>query len=204
MRYCAAAVILPLFVILASTQMLGRSRRARALPPCSAIKNDAAKLLRPSPPGCSDIKFSDGTMIVLQYGRPKLRNPINGGPREVFGTVVPWGKVWRAGANEATSFITDANLIIANKRVPAGAYTIYVIPERHKPWTFILNRTTGQPGYPYPGASSDLARIEMDTNVVRDGVDQLTIDFESSGSDFTQLTLKWEDWEATVNIVEEH
>jgi hypothetical protein len=104
-------------------------------------------------------------MIVIQYSLPKLRN--NGGPREVIGFVVPYGQVWRAGANEATSFVTDTNLIIGNASVLAGAYTLYVLPERREPWKLILNRKTGQVGLPDPGESSDLARIDRDSELRR-------------------------------------
>ena len=84
------------------------------------------------------MKFSDGSVIVIQYSRPRLRNPDNGGPREVIGFVVPYGQVWRAGANEATSFVTDTNLTIGNASVLVGAYTLYVLPERREPWKLIL------------------------------------------------------------------
>lgn len=206
MPYLLAVTFFLLYAMLAPLQMDRRSRHADqpSLLPCSAINFDAEKLQRPSPPGCSDMKFSDGSMIVVQYGRPKLRKPFNGGgPREVFGFVVPWGKVWRAGADEATSFVTDANLMVGDKRVPAGAYTLYVLPERRKPWKLILNKTTGQWGMPYPGASTDFARFDMETTLQRGTVDQLTIDFESLQNDSTKLTLQWEGWRAAVNIVKQ-
>jgi len=177
-------------------------KQPRSVLPCSAIKDEPEKFERPSPPGCSDVKFADGGLIVVRYSRPKLRNPDNGRIREVFGSTVPWGEIWRAGANEATSFTTSANLIIGNKPVPAGAYTIYLIPQHRKPWTLILNKTTGQWGMPYPGSSSDLARIDMDAALLRDGMDQLTVEFGASGNDSTTLTFAWENWKAAVAIVE--
>ena len=175
----------------------------RSVLPCSAVKEDPEKLQRPSPPGCSDVKFADGALIVVRYSRPKLRDPRTGRIREVFGSTVPWGEIWRAGANEATSLTSNTNLTIANKPVPAGAYTIYLIPEHRKPWTLIINRTTGQWGLPYPGNSSDVARIQMDTALQRNGVDQLTIEF-APGNDSTILTVAWENWKATVSIIEAH
>lgn len=176
----------------------------RSVLPCSDIKEESEKLQRPSLPGCSEVKFADGALIVVRYSRPKLRDPRTGRIREVFGSTVPWGKVWRAGANEATSFTTSANLVVGKKPIPAGAYTIYLIPERRKPWTLIINKTTGQWGMPYPGESTDLARIEMDTVLQRGGVDQLTIKFGTSGNDSATFTFAWENWKAAVNIVEAH
>ena len=174
-----------------------------ALRPCSAVKFDAEKLQRPSPPDCVDMKFSDGSMIVIQYSRPRLRNPDNGGPREVFGFRVPYGQVWRAGADEATSFVTDTNLKIGDANVPSGAYTLYVLPERRKPWKLILNKKTGQWGMPYPGKSSELARIDMDSGIQRKTVDQLTIAFDSQSGDAAMLTLEWEGWRAAVKVVKQ-
>ena len=130
--------VVGLLVLLPCHSIQSKPKPHAQLQPCSAVKFDPEKLRRPSPPGCVDMKFSDGSMIVIQYSRPKLRNPDNGGPREVIGFTVPYGQVWRAGANEATSLVTDTNLIIGNASVPAGAYTLYVLPERRSPWKLIL------------------------------------------------------------------
>jgi hypothetical protein len=149
------------------------------------------------------MKFSDGSMIVIQYSRPKLRNPDNGGPREVIGFTVPYDQVWRAGANEATSFVTDTNLKIGDTSVPSGAYTLYVLPERQKPWKLILNKKTGQWGMPYPGESSGLARIDMYSGIQRKTVDQFTIAFDSQSDHAAMLTLEWEGWTAAVKVVKQ-
>ena len=178
-----------------------KPRQHPKLEPCRALKFDSEKMQRPSPPGCVDMKFSDGSMIVIQYSRPRLRNPNNGGPREVFGFTVPYGQVWRAGANEATSFVTDTDLKIDDTPVPAGAYTLYVLPERQKPWKLILNKMTGQWGMPYPGESSELARIDMNSGLQRKTVDQFTIAFQSQSDDAATLSLEWEGWRAAVQVV---
>jgi Protein of unknown function (DUF2911) len=149
------------------------------------------------------MKFSDGSMIVIQYSRPRLQNPDNGGPREVIGFVVPYCQVWRAGANDATSFVTDTNLTIGYVSVPAGAYTLYVLPERRGPWKLILNKKTGQWGLPYPGESSDLARIDMDSGLQRTTVNQFTIAFESQSDNAATLSLEWEGWRAAVKVAKQ-
>jgi hypothetical protein len=187
-------------VLLPCHSLQSKSKRHAQLQPCSTVKFDPEKLRRPSPPGCVDMKFSDGSMIVIQCSRPKLRNPHNGGGRKVIGFVVPYGQVWRAGANEATSFVTDTNLIIGNASVPAGAYTLYVLPERREPWKLILNKTTGQLGLPYPGESSDLARIDMDSELQCKTVEQFTIAFESQSDNAATLSLEWEGWRAAVKV----
>jgi hypothetical protein len=179
----------PCLVVATLVAAQGSDKGHHPIQPCSAVKFEPEKLLRPSPPDCVDMKFSGGSTIVIQYSRPRLRNPDNGGPREVFGPKVQFGQVWRAGANEATSFVTDTNLTVGNKAVPAGAYTLYVLPERRKPWKLILNKKSGQWGMPYPGESSDLARIDMDSALQRKTVDQFTIAFESQSDDAETLSL---------------
>jgi hypothetical protein len=101
------------------------------------------------------------------------------------------------------SFVTDTNLKIGDTNVPSGAYTLYVLPERRKPWKLILNKKTGQWGMPYPGKSSELARIDMDSGIQRKTVDQLTIAFDSQSGDAAMLTLEWEGWRAAVKVVKQ-
>ena len=69
--------------------------------------------------------------------------------RKVFGELVPYGKVWRTGANEATTFVTDESLItVDGTNIPAGSYTIFTVPDPDK-WTLIINKHTGEAGIPY-------------------------------------------------------
>src|SRR6266496_1319473 len=75
-----------------------------------------------SPRGQAEFTFADGKKIVVDYGRPYMRG------RKIMGGLVPYGQVWRTGANAATSFITEADLDVGGKKVPAGKYTLYTIP----------------------------------------------------------------------------
>jgi len=63
--------------------------------------------------------------------------------RKIFGELVPFGQVWRAGANEATTFVTSSGLLVGGKTVPAGSYTIFTIPAGDN-WTLIINKKTGE------------------------------------------------------------
>lgn len=92
-----------------------------------------------------------GANVSLAYGRPAMRG------RRIMGQVVPFGQVWRTGANEATAFRTDRDLMMGGTRVPAGSYTLWTVPGPDQ-WTLILNRQTGQWGTVYDPAQ-DLARI---------------------------------------------
>src|SRR6266498_4615806 len=87
---------------------------------------------RPSPAAQAQCKFSDGKTITVDYSSPRMKG------RKIFGELVPYGEVWRTGANDATTFVTDANLNVNGKDVPAGSYTIFTIPKQDK-WTLIIN-----------------------------------------------------------------
>ena len=70
--------------------------------------------------------------------------------RKIFGGLVPYGEPWRAGANEATTFVIDADMNVGGKAVPAGSYTIFTLPTADA-WTLIISKQTGEWGVPYPG-----------------------------------------------------
>src|SRR5580704_13855926 len=80
------------------------------------------KSARPSPPGTAKCELPGGKTITVDYSSPRM----NG--RKIYGGLVPWGKVWRAGANEATIFVTDADVMVGGKLVPAGSYTLFTVP----------------------------------------------------------------------------
>ena len=121
--------------------------------------------------------------MMVDYGRPSRRG------RVVFGQGVPWGRVWRTGANEATQFTTDSPLVIGGERIPAGTYSLWTVP-RPDGATLILNRRTGQWGTHYE-RGLDLARVEMARESLADPVERFTIAIEPLG-DSGVLRLSWE------------
>jgi hypothetical protein len=132
-----------------------------------------------------------GANFAITYSRPMKR------ARVLFGETVPWGEVWRTGANEATHFHTDKDLVIGGTAVPAGTYTLWTIP-RPEGWTLIINKQTGQWGTIYdPG--QDLARIEMRDEAPATREEQFTISLEPTEPGAV-LRLKWDDREAWVPI----
>jgi hypothetical protein len=111
-----------------------------------------------------------GARFTVEYGRPSKRG------REIFGAVVPWGRVWRTGANLATLLVTWRDVVIGGVTVPAGRYTMWTLPT-DSTWQLIINRQTGQWGTVYDPAL-DLARIPMQSRRVDAPVEQLTIRVE--------------------------
>src|SRR5207302_3485522 len=103
---------------------------------------------RPSPPASAQCKFSDGKSIKVDYSSPRVKG------RKIFGELVPYGQVWRTGANEATTFVADENLFAAKTSIPAGSYTIFTLPGPDK-WTLIINKKTGEWGIPYKYESEE-------------------------------------------------
>ena len=161
-----------------------------------------AQQQRPSPAGTANFTFSDGKKIDIAYSRPKINDPKTGQPRVIYGQLVPWGQPWRAGANEATSFKTDADLDVGGKKVPAGSYTLYVLPEQSGAWKLIISKKTGQWGIPYPGEQDDFARVDMKTSKLPSTVQQFTISFEPAKGNSTNLILDWENTRASITIKE--
>jgi len=147
-----------------------------------------------SPPGEASVKFDDGKTITIKYSRPSMRG------RKIYGGLVPYGQVWRTGANAATSLTTDANLDIAGATVPAGSYTLYTLPGASS-WQLIINKQTGQWGTEY-NQGQDLARVPMKVGQLPSGLEIFTISLDKTGPRAATLKLDWENTTASVNITE--
>jgi len=149
---------------------------------------------RPSPPAKAECSFADGKTITVDYSSPRMRG------RRIFGGLVPYGEVWRAGANEATTFVTNSNLVVGGKDVPAGSYTLFALPEQNR-WTLIVHKKTGVWGIPYPGAADELTRAPMTLSRLPQALENFTIAFDRAGGGCT-LRLEWETTRATVNMLQ--
>jgi hypothetical protein len=147
-----------------------------------------------SPPGTATFTFADGKTITVDYSRPSVKG------RTIFGGLVPFGKVWRTGANSATTLKTNTDLTIGGTSVPAGTYTLYSIPEEKK-WTLIINKETGQWGTKYDQAQ-DLARVEMKVSKPASPTEQFTIGFDQTSASAAVLKLVWADTMAKVDVAE--
>ncbi len=163
------------------------------------------KSKRPSPPANAECKFSDSKTIKIDYSSPRINDPKTHQPRKIFGAssekaLVPFGEVWRTGANEATTFVTAANLTVGGKDVPAGSYTIFTIPKADA-WTLIISKKTGEWGTDYPGEKEDLARVPMSVSKTSGPVENFTIAFDQAAKKCT-LHMEWENTRASVDIVE--
>lgn len=139
----------------------------------------------------------DGAAITVVYGRPYTKDPKSGEPRKIWGGLVPFGTVWRTGADEATLFTTDKALDIAGTKLPAGTYSLFMLPEESGA-KLIVNKQTGQWGTKYD-EKQDLARIDLKKAALSTPADQFTIAVEKAADGSGGLlTLKWENTQYSV------
>jgi Protein of unknown function (DUF2911) len=150
----------------------------------------------PSPPAKAECKLPDGKTIHVDYSSPRLRG------RVVYGDLVPFGEPWRAGANEATTFVTDTALDVGGKAIPAGSYTLFTVPNKDA-WTLIVSKQTGEWGIPYPGESYDFTRAPMKVSKLSAPLENFTIGFDQSGGGCS-MHLDWETTRASVQITEKN
>ena len=156
----------------------------------SARQQDKSK--RPSPPATANVDLGGGTTITIDYSSPRAKG------RKIFGDVVPYGQIWRTGANEATTFVTTGTVMVGNITVPAGSYTLFTQPDKSE-WVLVLSKKTGEWGTDYPGKENDLGRTAMTISTLPTPVENFTISFDKKGSGAT-LNLDWETTRASVMI----
>jgi len=150
------------------------------------------KSTRPSPPATAKLDLGGGKSITVDYSSPRLKG------RTVGQEVAPYGEVWRTGANEATTFVTAADLTVGGTPVPAGSYTLFSVPNKGK-WVLIISKKTGEWGTNYPGPSEDLARIDMKVSTLPSPVENFTISFDKTAHGGT-MNLDWGTTRASVEI----
>jgi hypothetical protein len=121
----------------------------------------------------------NGTKLTLEYGRPK----VNG--RTIWGELVPFDKVWRTGADEATRITIDKSVLVENKKLAAGSYSLFTIPGKDS-WTIIFNSVANQWGAFRYDATKDVLRVNVKP---RSGehVEEMTFSIEGN-----EVILKWE------------
>jgi hypothetical protein len=146
----------------------------------------AQEVLKPrlSPLEMVTMKYED-TYIKITYSRPHKRD------REIFGNLVPYDKVWRTGANEATELtLTGGKIKIAGQELEPGAYTLFSIPQKNK-WTIILNKEVGQWGAYNYNEDMDALRFDVPTKTTEVVYEPLTIEFEQH-QDVTNILIIWD------------
>lgn len=158
----------------------------------SAIFAQKDKSKRASPPATATGQV-DGATITIDYSSPSVKG------RKIWGDLVPYDQVWRAGANEATLFSTDKDIKVDGKSLPAGKYSLYAIPGENE-WTIILNSQTGQWGIKNDGSTTedpakDVLRVTVKPMKAKKFTEQLTYTVDRKG-----FALVWENVEVWVPV----
>jgi hypothetical protein len=136
----------------------------------------------------------DGDELKIVYGRPYTKHPQTGEVRKIWGGLVPYGKVWRTGADEATLLTTEKPIEIGGYSLPAGTYSLFTVPAEDGA-KLIINKKTGQFGVPYKEdeeKANELARIDLKKTELDKEVTQFTMAIEPREGGGGELKLMWE------------
>jgi hypothetical protein len=142
----------------------------------------------------------DRDRVMLVYGRPYTKSPRTGEVRKIWGGLVPYGEVWRTGADEATLLITQKPVVFGTTLIPAGAYTLWTLPAADGSAKLIINKQIGQWGVG-PGSyddSQDLARIDLKAETLTAPVDQFTMAIAKNPDGGGILKMSWENTQFSV------
>lgn len=129
-----------------------------------------------------------GTEVTINYGSPSVKG------REIWGGLVPFGTIWRAGANEATTIETKKDLIVEGKTLPAGKYSIFIIPEKENA-IVIFNKNTTLRGTREYNDKEDLLRVNVKPVVSKDKTEKLVYKINNDA-----IILSWDNWNIPIAV----
>ena len=155
---------------------------------------------RVSPHETNSIVIGDGATankVTISYGRPYSKDPKSGAVRKIWGTLVPYGQAWRLGADEATLLTTEQPLLIGETTIPAGSYTLYLVPSETGTTKLAFSTHTGKWGIPVD-EKADLARVDTKKETLDKALDQLTIALEKNPSGGGVIKMMWETTQFSV------
>ncbi len=127
----------------------------------------------------------DGNRVTISYGRPYSKE------RKIWGGLVPWGKAWRMGADEATLLVTQLPITIGATVIPAGAYTLYMVPDETGTSKLAFGTKIGGWGVPVD-EKNDLVRVDLAKEALAAPVDQYTMAVEKNPAGGGVIKMKWE------------
>jgi hypothetical protein len=153
-----------------------------------SVNAQSDKSKRASPPATVTQTLKSGAVVTIDYSQPSLKG------RTIGKDIVPFGKVWRTGANEATIFETSKDLKIGGKMLPAGKYSLYTIPGE-KEWTIIFNKTWNQSGMTYK-EEQDVLRFTAKPEKSEKMMEKMTFEIERDG----EVQLLWGDLEVDFKV----
>ena len=182
----------PILAALAATTLL------TALCAQTAIAPPAPPRARVSPHETVSLRV-DSNRVTLIYGRPYSKDPKSGAVRKIWGELVPFGKVWRTGADEATTLITQQAIDVGGTVIPAGVYTLFTEPAADGTAKLLVNKQVGQWGADPYDAKQEFARIDLKKDTLATQLDQFVMALEKDPTGGSVLKLAWENTQFSVN-----
>ncbi|HND94401.1 MAG TPA: DUF2911 domain-containing protein [Chitinophagaceae bacterium] len=158
------------------------------------LSADAQGLNTPQPSPTQTVKQNFGlSSIELSYSRPGVKG------RKIFGDLVPYGNVWRTGANQATTLTFGDEVTIGGVKIKAGKYGLLTIPEK-KSWTIIISKQTGVTSPADYKQDQDVVRVDAKTNATGDAIETFTIEFANVKPNTCNLEIKWDKTSVSLPI----
>ena len=168
---------------------------ASALAFAPGLFAQAPKVDFPAPsPGCTLKQRVGLTDIEIVYSRPSMKG------RKIFSAdgLVPYGQVWRTGANNATKITFSKSVKLNGVNIPAGSYSIFTIPGENE-WTIIINKTVGQSGTQYD-EKADLVRFKTTSITLAEHIETFLIDFNNIRDESATINLIWDDTVVPIKL----
>lgn len=157
----------------------------------SVISNAQDVKQRPSPAAVVSMRYKDA-YVKITYGQPYKRG------REIFGNLVPYGKVWRTGANEATEITVTKDIRLNGTLLKAGTYSLFTIPDKEK-WTIIINSDIGLWGAYNYNEKMDVMRFQVPVAAADKLYEPFTITFEQR-NDSADLLFIWDTVKISIPV----
>jgi hypothetical protein len=160
----------------------------------SALAADTPKIEFPQVSPAATVKQRVGlTDVEVDYSRPSVKG------RVVFGDLVPYGKVWRTGANQATKIIFSTPVKLNGTEIPAGTYALMTIPDKDE-WTIIINKGSEQWGAYKYDEKSDVARFKAKPIKIGGNIETFAIDFDDINDNSSLIDLVWEKTKVPIKL----
>ncbi|WP_066441104.1 DUF2911 domain-containing protein [Chryseobacterium sp. CCH4-E10] len=152
----------------------------------NAFAQESKKTASPAMTATGKIKDAD---ITINYSSPSVKD------RKIWGDLVPYDKVWRAGANEATTFETSKDITVQGKKLPAGKYSFFLVPKASGAWTAVFNKEPKQWGaYKYDQAK-DALRVDVNAKTLKTKQEALVYKINKNG-----FTMDWDQISVPVEV----
>lgn len=162
-----------------------------------AQQKETAFTMPAASPKSTVIQQFSTSNIKVEYNRPGVKG------RQIFGNVVPFGKPWRTGANMITKVTFEEEVIIEGKKLAAGTYALYTIPNKES-WTIVFNTNADSPGLSKIEAEKDVLKVDVKPIATKESYETFTIDVNTITNTTAVLALKWENTIVPIKIVAEN